>query len=456
MRVWIDATRQDEGLEIFGMSLLERLLRSLLQAQRQVDGLKDLEGNLPRLTEAAVFVRSFIENRLHPTEILIELRPNATAPTHLPPDLLAKLPIVFSQGEASTCQRLAEAARKADGQPLLALSADTVVDVRVLEHLIWANRPLALISGSGDERAAAMRIDKPLPETITGHEDLPALAEACLEQGVCEQWSRDEFESYVKKLRRTVDAHLFRITNQEAATKVARFLFSSNYKGATDFLTKYVYPPLVWRAVVPLAKRQVQPNTVTAVGIACCVASIPFCAMGWWIPGLFLAYAMSFLDSVDGKLARLTFTSSRQGDVLDHGTDIVHPPLWYFAWAWGLSGGVASSAVFQASVWLAGLYIADRILEKLFKACTGGRSVQDYKPLDVRLRTFVSRRNVNLALFSLSLPLGLGVEAFYAILVLQAATVAYHLARVVQCWNTGEQDARRVSAPAGTRGDSRS
>ena len=74
MRVWIDATRQDDGLEIFGMSLLERLLRSLLEAQRQVDGLKDLEGNLPRLTEAAVFVRSFIENRLHPTEILSSMR----------------------------------------------------------------------------------------------------------------------------------------------------------------------------------------------------------------------------------------------------------------------------------------------------------------------------------------------------------------------------------------------
>ncbi len=38
VRVWIDATKQDDGLEIFGMTLLERLLRSLLQAQRQLDG----------------------------------------------------------------------------------------------------------------------------------------------------------------------------------------------------------------------------------------------------------------------------------------------------------------------------------------------------------------------------------------------------------------------------------
>jgi phosphatidylglycerophosphate synthase len=40
---------------------------------------------------------------------------------------------------------------------------------------------------------------------------------------------------------------------------------------------------------------------------------------------------MSVLDSVDGKLARLTFESTPQGDVLDHGMDIVHPPFWYWA-----------------------------------------------------------------------------------------------------------------------------
>jgi len=117
----------------------------------------------------------------------------------------------------------------------------------------------------------------------------------------------------------------------------------------------------------------------------------------------------------------------------------VHPPLWYFAWAWGLSGGVASAAVFQASVWMAGLYICDRLLETLFKSCTGGRSVQDYTPLDSRLRTFVSRRNVNLALFTVALPFGLGTEAFFAIVGLQLATAAYHLVRVIQFWNANEQ-----------------
>ena len=448
MRVWIDATQQDEGLQIFGMSLLERLLASLVEAQQQLHGLEELEKQLQGLTEASTYIRGFLEKNLDPSEVRIELAANASIPENLPSNLLAKLPIVFSQGDASVGERLAQAARDSDGEPLLVLSADTVVDVRVLKHLIWANRPLAFCSGVGDERGAAMRIDEPLPHSLASTDGLLDLADACLEQGICKEWDSDEFDGYIRKLRRNLDPYLFRVTNEKAVAKVGRFLFWSNYKGATDFMTKYVYPALVWRAVVPLAQRRVQPNTVTAVGMVCCFASIPLFAMGWWVPGLLLAYAMTVLDSVDGKLARVTFTSSSWGNILDHGTDLVHPPLWYFAWAWGLSTGDASSAVFQASLWMAGLYIGDRLLEMLFKSRTGGRSVQDYTPLDTRLRTFVSRRNVNLAVFSLALPFGLGVEAFFAIVGLQIATAAYHLVRVIQFWNVAPQQARPPRTPA--------
>ena len=231
--------------------------------------------------------------------------------------------------------RLAEATRDAAGEPLLALSADTVVDVRAIEHVTWASQPIAFVSGTGDERGAILRLDDELPAGIEPTDDtLLAITEACLEQGTVKELSPDEFEGYIRKLRRTLPAYLFRIKNGVSAAKVEHFLFWSNYKGATDFLTKYVYPPLVWRVLQPLAKRRVQPNTVTAVGIACCFLAVPFFAAGWWVPGLLLAYIMSVLDSVDGKLARVTFTSSNQGDVLDHGTDYIHPPIWYWAWAW--------------------------------------------------------------------------------------------------------------------------
>src|SRR3546814_17463336 len=55
---------------------------------------------------------------------------------------------------------------------------------------------------------------------------------------------------------------------------------------------------------------------------------------GW---GLVAAYAMTFLDTVDGKLARVTLTSSPIGNVFDHGIDLVHPPFWWWAWIVGLA-----------------------------------------------------------------------------------------------------------------------
>src|SRR3546814_16223660 len=48
---------------------------------------------------------------------------------------------------------------------------------------------------------------------------------------------------------------------------------------------------------------------------------------------------MTFLDTVDGKLARITLKSSKLGNVFDHGIDLVHPPFWYWAWAAGLQNG---------------------------------------------------------------------------------------------------------------------
>src|SRR3546814_5608995 len=58
----------------------------------------------------------------------------------------------------------------------------------------------------------------------------------------------------------------------------------------------------------------------------------------WW-PGLLAAWGMTFLDTVDGKLARITLKSSKLGNVFDHGIDLVHPPFWYWAWAAGLQNG---------------------------------------------------------------------------------------------------------------------
>lgn len=398
------------------MSLLERLLRGLLRVQ-------------PALRE-----------------VRVDLPEDAPAPPPLPADLVTSLPISWSREGGPFAERFRRAAQAAGGGPLLALSADTIVDTRLLQQLSRRPGRVAFVCGEGPGRGAVVRWEGGPPETAEEAEDagdLVSVAERAIARGEAKRLGEDDFDAYLTNLRRTLPPYVFRIHDDPSRDRTEHFLFWSNYKGSTDFLTRYVYPPLVWRLVRPLARWRVHPNWVTALDWLAAFVAVPLFAAGQWLPGLGLAYAMTVLDSVDGKLARLTFTSSRLGDVLDHGLDIVHPPIWYLAWAWALGGGQAASAPFQAGLWMLGLYVVDRLLALAFKSRTG-RSIHGYTPIDERLRTFISRRNVNLAVFTLALLADwavpghrLALGSFYLIVVWQAASFLWHAERLARFWNAG-------------------
>jgi len=142
------------------------------------------------------------------------------------------------------------------------------------------------------------------------------------------------------------------------------------------------------------------------------------------------------LDSVDGKLARLTHTTSKIGDLADHGLDIVHPPFWYLAWGYALGGGTTAALPYQAALVNLGLYAADRIVTAIFRQRTG-TSIHGVTPLDVRMRTVISRRNVNLALFTLALAVDAvagthvwALAAFYFTIVWQGLSLLWHTQRL--------------------------
>jgi phosphatidylglycerophosphate synthase len=392
------------------MTLLERLLRTLLQ-----------NGGVLR-------------------EVRVELPAGATRPAGLPPDLVAALPLRWSNSAAPIAQRFRLALEDAQ-EPLLAISADTVVDARLLLHFQSATGSLAFVARGPEPGGALLRLENPLPGLAEGDRDLTALAKRALATGAARAFRDSEFDGYNANLRRSLAPYVLRIRDAASRNRVERFLFESNYKGSTDFMTKYVYPPLVWLMVRPLARWRVHPNWVTAVSIAATFAAVPAFAAGDWLLGLTLAYGMSLLDSVDGKLARLTFTSSRLGGVLDHGLDMVHPPLWYLAWAWALGGGQVGSLPFGMGLLMTGVYVVDRAIAGIFRGRTGV-SIHDCTRLDARLRTFISRRNVNIVVFTLALALealrpGLGapLACFYLIVGWQVACFLWHTQRLAHFWN---------------------
>jgi phosphatidylglycerophosphate synthase len=426
MRIFIDATTTDPSIRVFGMTLVERLLHSLRRS-----------GLDPDEVRVAVRAETDVVERDHPIRRAVDLR------------ALNELSVTWEGGTDTLGERVARATRITPESAWLIVSGETIVDARVLPQMADLEGHVFFASGEGEERGAILKLAAEQTSEDPVAKGVLDLAERMATRGEARAMSSEDFNAYITELRRDLDPYLFRVSDQPTRKRVERFMFWSNYKGSTDFMTKYVWPPFVWVLVRPLANWRVHPNWVTAVDIAATFIAIPFWMHGWWATGFVLAYLMSLLDSVDGKLARLTYTYSKLGNVLDHGLDLVHPPFWYLGWAWGLSGGDTQSTVFQASIWMFWFYVADRLCAPIFKARTG-RSIHGYLPIDVKIRTFISRRNVNLPFFTAAVAIDalrpgsgweVSIAVFYAIVLWQAVCIVYHAFRTIQFFNVEKHSA---------------
>ena len=216
------------------------------------------------------------------------------------------------------------------------------------------------------------------------------------------------------------------------AVAIEKRLFSAAYKGVTDLITKYVWP-LPARHVTKLcAQLGISPNQVTFASLIFVFITFTLFWQGMFGWGLVAAYAMTFLDTVDGKLARVTLTSSPIGNVFDHGIDLVHPPFWWWAWIVGLAHAgfdlPASELVLGAIV---SGYILQRIEEGIFIRCFKIQ-MHIWRPFDSRFRLITARRNPNLILLTLSVLIGRPDLGIIWVAVWTVLSLFVHAWRIVQ------------------------
>ena len=236
--------------------------------------------------------------------------------------------------------------------------------------------------------------------------------------------------AYQKALRKRANPLLLPLVAADAAA-IERALFNSSYKGVTDLVTKYVWPVPALAATRWCARHGVSPNVVTWVSLGFVVLATMLFWHGWFLAGLACAWAMCFLDTVDGKLARCTLTSSKLGDVFDHGIDLLHPPFWYYAWFVGLGD---AAAPLEWALWVVILgYIAGRLQEGLF-IWRFEIEIHTWRPIDSWFRLITARRNPNLLILTVAALLqapniGLAVVAWWTI-----ASFAFHCVRIGQAF----------------------
>ncbi len=281
------------------------------------------------------------------------------------------------------------------GQVIL-LRTDAVYDPPVIRALLQqpgvallsgepqSGVPLAAHAPKGSEAAAYLRGERPLPgdlkEITTG------------ELGAA-YW-------HALRKRETPYAMLLSGANQR---QIEWRMFMGTYKGATDFITKWLWPRPAFHVTRLAARWGLTPNFITSVSLLAVIAAFFWFLQGNWAAGLAAAWLMTFLDTVDGKLARVTLKSSKWGNVFDHGIDLIHPPFWYVAWGLGLQAGplalTQNLLVWSLAVIIGG-YVLQRAIEGLsiwlFKI-----EIHVWRPIDTLFRQVTARRNPNLALLTL-------------------------------------------------------
>jgi phosphatidylglycerophosphate synthase len=205
-----------------------------------------------------------------------------------------------------------------------------------------------------------------------------------------------------KALRKRETPYAMRVTEKNKS-QVEWRMFMGTYKGATDIVTKHVWPLPAFYATRWLAGLGVKPNAVTSIAAIATVLTFYLFLQGYFAWGLVSAWTMTYLDTVDGKLARTTLTSSKWGDIFDHGIDLVHPPFWYAAWAIGVekAGIPWTGHMFWLLMGIIlGGYVVQRLMEGV--AIKGlGLEIHIWRRIDTYFRQITARRNPNLLILTL-------------------------------------------------------
>ena len=304
----------------------------------------------------------------------------------------------------------------------LAQRPDTVLTrhgVPVLAHVTTTQRTVV---------ARAMEAGEPTPPNLT-------VIHAEDEKGIFNEALRKRERPFAEPL---VPANVPAI---ERATYVGA------YKGVTDLLTKYLWPEWAFTLTRLAARIGLSPNGVTAIGsLLCIVATVAFW-QGWFWAGLAAGLVFMVLDTVDGKLARCTITSSTLGHAWDHGVDLIHPPIWWWAWATGCAayGRALSHTAFWAVIaaMLFG-YVAQRLIEGAF-IVRFGMHIHVWRRFDSRFRLITARRNPNMVILFASLLIRRPDGGIVAVAVWTIASLAVHLARLFQAMMTARRGQRVVS-----------
>ncbi|MCW5618682.1 MAG: CDP-alcohol phosphatidyltransferase family protein [Nitrosomonas sp.] len=322
---------------------------------------------------------------------------------------------------------------------LLIVNADYLFDARVLNALLVIKNQMALYSH--DKQLVAMRV---LREQGTRYLQLfERQNKDNILVSALPGYTLDDLKiDFQQNLKKKDPPYILPITESNYKL-LEKELFSGSYKGVTDLVTKWVWPlPAYWCTRL-CVRYSWKPNHVTWLSVLFAILAGVAFWYGFFATGLIMGWFMTFLDTVDGKLARVTVTSSRFGDVLDHGLDIIHPPLWYLAWGIGLAGTLTPIGNLELLIWMMFFgYIGGRLCEGAFQLWLSKFDMFIWRKFDSFNRLITARRNPNLILLTYGWYIGKPDLGLLLVVGWHLVSTAILTGRLIAGWQVWRKEGR--------------
>lgn len=384
------ADAPDALVELFGISMLERLLRTMQRLG---------------FREAAIVSKD----------------PEAMA-KHLARPSWARGDVALRFGRAESVNDIAIGTERA-----LVVSAGLYYDARLLKALAEEPRTTVLVDSAPPTESAPLwrkRASDFAGAALIGSGE--SLSDAWTERSNRRDVANEP--TYVTSLRKHVRPVFFPAPSPELIPLAEKHVRDVAQNGVLDF-PGFLDSPIEDWIVKKLCRTSIRPNQVTFVTMLIGLAVTALFATGhlWW--GVALAYAIEVLDGVDGKLARTKVETTAAGE-WEHEVDYTIELSW-----WTALGFHFHAAGLKSAYWLLALYVLSDLADRLAKRAVKqkvGRNLDDVSNFDRFVRCIGARRNINVWIMIAALALGDAVNGFVLFCCWGSATALAHVARATQ------------------------
>ena len=412
MKVAILAETPAALVELCGVSMLERLLRTLQRVGvREVIILSSTADALKEKLASPSPFRS---------EITWQLRKRPPGPV--------------------TIEQIREAG--AEDESLLVLPGDAVWDERLLRLLTVTDGAAALVDSAPPVSVESWVSQ--MPETTCGRltgavvldhrwlanesGPLQEILGRAVDAGRLPVLDIAEQPSYSLAMRRELTPLWIPAPPPAQRKQAERLILDSAQKGSLD-LPAWVHGPIETFLVARLCKTSITPNQLTVLCNVVAWGVVPLFATGHLVWGTALALAVGVLDGLDGKQARVKVETTEAGK-LEHWLDTFYELAWLLALAWHFQ---ASGELPEAWKYLVLFLAAEGVdgLAKLSIIRRYGRLIDELSPLDRAIRFVGGRRNVYIWILAVGVVLGAAAQSFVVMVWWEAVTAVVHVARAI-------------------------